>query len=146
MEETALPRRSSTLPPPPLANGASATRALQRFDLGRLRSVNRLAPATPPEPIEPLVRTTRMSVPTRVTALVSTARMSVPASIRFLEPQAQAVAAVAAAVAAVAVVDAKGVVQRVAPIDAAAWAVAASASLVGAGSLVTVLVYALLFP
>jgi hypothetical protein len=146
MEETALPRRSSTLSPPPLANGASATRALQRFDLGRLRSTDRVAAersrATSPEPAAAIARTTRMSIPPPVKALVSTARMSVPASIRFLEPQVQATAVATAP----AVVDAKGVVRRITPLHVAAWVLAASASLVGAGSLVTVLVYALVFP
>ena len=137
MEEIALPHRSSTLPPPPLANGVSATRALQRFDLGRLRAMDRLAPVMPPaphEPHEPVVRTTRMPVPARIRLLAPLAHVHV---------EAPAVAAVAAGVA---VIDAKRVAHPVAPVAAAGWALAASASLVGAGSLVTVLVYALLFP
>ena len=103
--------------------------------------MERLAPPTPAEPIEPIVRTARMSVPTSIKALelVSTARLAVPPSIRLLEePAAPALAA--------RVVEARGVAHRVVPFPAAAWALAASASLVSAGSLVTVLVYALLFP
>ena len=109
--------------------------------------MERLAPATPPEPIaptepiEPIVRTARMSVPTSIKALalVSTSRLGVPPCIRLLEEPA-------APVLAARVVDATAVAPRVVPFRAAAWALAASASLVSAGSLVTVLVYALLFP
>ena len=142
MEQTALPLTSrsqppppSTLAPPPLETAATGTRALQRFDIGRMRVVEKAPPAAAEEeekavsseavPSEVIPRTApwpRFEMPAARGA-ISKARRSWP--MPAPAPRAP---------------------RPLATVRDAVWAFAAAASLAVAGSVASALVYAIAFP
>jgi hypothetical protein len=143
MEETALSPRPSTLAPPPLETAVSGTRALQRFDIGRLRAAPPdVADATEPleeDEVEIIVTTAKMAVPAKIKRLGGTVKMAVPARIKDLRPvlllQDEEEPRESAR-------------EQGPPVSLhdAAWALAASASFAFAGSLASAVIYVLLFP
>jgi hypothetical protein len=152
MEEPALPRASSTLAPPPLETAVVGTRALQRFDLGRARLKAAVAPAPDPEDdIEIIASTVKMSVPESVKNLPP-AEESVPRTITIPIPRPLPLSRpLSLALPLSRPLSLALPLQAVPPRPLAAlrdavWAVAASASLLGIGSIATVVVYVLLFP
>ena len=134
MEETALPLPSSTLAPPPLETAATGTRALQRFDLGKMRP----KPEPKPEPARASARA--KEVPDEIEIIVTTVKMAVPPRIKEL-PLLDAVDVVRKASAL-----APHAPPPRASLVAAAWALGASASLALACSAAGAVVYALVFP
>lgn len=126
--------RPSTLSPPPMDNGATATRAVQRFDLAR--SFLKARAAEPePEPEVPAKRTMRL-------AIVETAKMAAFDRVRrerALEKKKDK--------------EERVIVLVRTPVEAspqhaltAAWALAASVSLVAAASFASAAAYLLFFP
>ncbi len=137
MEQTALPLASrsqppppSTLAPPPLETAATGTRALQRFDLGRLRAADKPAE---PAPVEAVPMPSSDGIP-------GTAPWP-----RFEMPAARGAIAKPRRVWPM-----PAPVSKTSPpfaiVRDAAWAFAAAVSLSVASSVVTALVYALAFP
>ena len=132
MEQTALPLASrsqppppSTLAPPPLETAATGTRALQRFDIGRMRVVEKAPAEEKPLPSDGIPGTApwpRFEMPAARGAIVKTPRRwPMPAPAPTAPPP-------------------------LAIVRDAAWAFAATVSLAVAGSVASALVYAIVFP
>lgn len=154
MEEIALPRRSSTLAPPPLETAACGTRALQRFDLGSARRDRAAAQVA-----ELWEHSDASSDENEIKIVVATVRMAVLACVKNLPPVEELVPrsitipmppppprvifdAYAEPVALLPPAPLRGLdVLR-----QSAWAFAASASLLGMGSIATAVVYVFFFP
>ena len=152
MEQTALPFVSrsqppppSTLAPPPLETAATGTRALQRFDIGRMRAVTKPvagepSEATASEASEAPSPSQAPSPSHTFDVIVRTApwpRFDMPATRgatrkmpRFWPMPAPTPRAP----------------QPFATVRDAAWALAAAASLAVAGSFASALVYLIAFP
>ncbi len=152
MEERALPRGSSTLAPPPLETAASGTRALQRFDLGGVRLKVPVAPAAEPAPEAAATTQEPASGVIAVAIAVTTVKMSIPESVKNLPAAACDEEASIPRTLTLPLITAaprtfpKAPARPIAVLNEAAWALGASVSLVGMGSLASAVVYVLLFP
>jgi len=177
MEQTALPLASvsqpppppSTLAPPPLETAATGTRALQRFDLGRMRAAEAASAPSAASPEEdapdenaPEEIASAEIASAEIAITVGTVKMSVPAKIKELPLPSDAVSGtmpwprfeMPAARGAIRKSVRYWPLPPPTPGDTppfpilreAAWAFAAVASLAVASSVASALVYLIAFP
>jgi hypothetical protein len=168
MEQTALPFVSrsqppppSTLAPPPLETAATGTRALQRFDLGRMRNAAS-APAEASDEEASEAEADAAHDNDEIAITVATMQMGVSARIKALPIPSDVIPGTAPwprfemPAARGAIVSARRFFPMPAPapraeepfaiVRDAAWALAAAASLAVASSFASALVYLIAFP